>query len=873
VRATRTGRTPKADKRAGDNVGKADMAGVGDGEPIPGVVVPVTEPSRPRRIRRPGDAIRLLATLAALGIVLLLPSIARQTTTGIQSDITHGTAQTPHFLLMLANLVSTFGLLAVPVAFAAERLLRRDGLRVAVGLLAAVIALSVTLALDSWVASGPSGLVDYLAWTRRSGGAVPDPLHTDLTPVIAYVTAVRLGGRPRWQAVTWTVIALAALAALAAGYASPLALAVTYLIGRAIGYGTLYAAGTPNPRPPGTAVIAALRRLGIEPHRAIRIADGPEETRRYIVDVAAPRPPARESGARDDADQSGAPRTGAPQGDDLRDGDLRDVAARDGAAGAGDAQLSVMVLDRDQQTAGLFYRTWRRVRLRSGSPRRAVRSLRRSLEQESLMSYAVTAAAARTPRLIATSEVGTDAALLAFEHVPGRPLTDLPDEKITDELLTAIWHQLKLLHAQRLAHRHLEAGSILVGADGMPYLVDLRSGEIATSDLVLRLDLAQLLTTLALRAGPERAVSTAAGVLGADHLATAVPLLQKVALSRDTRATLRRRRDLLPRIREQILRLRPEIEVEPVRLERFRPRTVVSIVAGTAAGYFLLSQLSNADLRLLFRQADWWWAGAGAVAASTTYLAAAMMIIGFVPERLPLIKTVLVQLAGSFIKLMAPAAVTVVAVNTRYLQRRGIRSGPAVASVGASQLAGMIAHIVLLILFGFVTGYGKAESLTPSRTVVIVLLALAVAAGAVTTVPPVRRLVSRRIRTLFSGVVPRLLDVLQTPRKLLTGLGGTLLLTGSFVVCLEASILAFGGSIGWTTVVIVFLTGNALGSAAPTPGGLGAVEGALTLGLTVGGLPAGTATSAVLLFRMLTFWLPVLPGWAAFAYLQRTEAI
>jgi uncharacterized membrane protein YbhN (UPF0104 family) len=51
------------------------------------------------------------------------------------------------------------------------------------------------------------------------------------------------------------------------------------------------------------------------------------------------------------------------------------------------------------------------------------------------------------------------------------------------------------------------------------------------------------------------------------------------------------------------------------------------------------------------------------------------------------------------------------------------------------------------------------------------------------------------------------------------------------------------------------------------------VEGALSLGLTLSGLPAETATSAVLLFRVLTFWLPVLPGWAAFAYLHRKEAI
>jgi glycosyltransferase 2 family protein len=786
---------------------------------------PVDEPARPSRIRRPADAMRFLLAVALLGLALLLPAVARQTTSGIQSDITHTTAAAPHFLLTLANLVSTFGVLSVPVAFAVDRLIRRDGLRIAVGLLAAVIALCATLGLDAWVAvSAPQGLAEYLAWTDRPG-PVHDPLHTDLTPVIAYVTAVRLAGRPRWQTITWLVIGLAALATLAAGYAFPLALAVTYLIGQAVGYGTLYAVGTPNPRPPGAAVVAALRRMGPVPSRSRRIGDGPEETRRYQVT--------------------------------LDDGSVLDVT----------------VLDRDQQAAGLVYRAWRRLRLRSGSPRRTLRSLRRSLEQESLMAYAAMVAQVRTPRLVATSEVGTEAALLAYEHVSGRTLGAVPDDEITDELLTGVWWQQRLLQGSRLAHRRLEEGSILVTEDGRPYVIDLRAGEIAAGDLLLRLDLAQLLTTLALRVGPERAVRTAGEVLGADALAASVPLLQKVALSRDTRAVLRRHKDLLTRIREQILQLRPEIEVAPVRLERFGPRTVVSIIAGTVGVYFLLSQLGNVNLGRLLAQADWRWAAAGLLASAATYLAAAMMLIGFVPERLSLPQTVLVQLAGSFVKLVAPAAVTGVAVNTRFLQKAGVRPGQAVASVGASQLTGLMIHIMLLVCFGFITGSSGTESIAPSRTVVIGLLAVAVLAVGVFAIPPLRRLVATRLKGLFSGVVPRLLDVLQSPRKIFTGLGGTLLLTAAFVICLEASIRAFGGSLSWTTVAVVFLTGNALGSAAPTPGGLGAVEGALSLGLTLSGLPAETATSAVLLFRVLTFWLPVLPGWAAFTHLQRKGAI
>ena len=66
-----------------------------------------------------------------------------------------------------------------------------------------------------------------------------------------------------------------------------------------------------------------------------------------------------------------------------------------------------------------------------------------------------------------------------------------------------------------------------------------------------------------------------------------------------------------------------------------------------------------------------------------------MSLLGFVPERVPFGRTVLAQVAGSFVKLVAPAAVGGVALNTRFLQRAGVRPGLAVASVGASQLVGL----------------------------------------------------------------------------------------------------------------------------------------------------------------------------------------
>jgi len=66
---------------------------------------------------------------------------------------------------------------------------------------------------------------------------------------------------------------------------------------------------------------------------------------------------------------------------------------------------------------------------------------------------------------------------------------------------------------------------------------------------------------------------------------------------------------------------------------------------------------------------------------------------------------------------------------------------------------------------------------------------------------------------------------------------------------------------------------GAVAVAAPTPGGLGATEAALLAGLSVLGLPNEVGLPSVFLFRLATFWLPILPGWLALRALQRREAI
>ena len=116
------------------------------------------------------------------------------------------------------------------------------------------------------------------------------------------------------------------------------------------------------------------------------------------------------------------------------------------------------------------------------------------------------------------------------------------------------WRQVEALQSRRIAHRRLVGDALLVDRSGKVVLTELRGGEIAAGDLVLRMDIAQLLTTCGLRVGAERAVAAAVEVLGPDAVADSLPLLQPIALSRTTRATLRQlARERAQREREAVL--------------------------------------------------------------------------------------------------------------------------------------------------------------------------------------------------------------------------------------------------------------------------------------------------------------------------------
>jgi hypothetical protein len=90
-------------------------------------------------------------------------------------------------------------------------------------------------------------------------------------------------------------------------------------------------------------------------------------------------------------------------------------------------------------------------------------------------------------------------------------------------------------------------------------------------------------------------------------------------------------------------------------------------------------------------------------------------------------------------------------------------------------------------------------------------------------------------------------------------------------LCLGLAVLATGAGVPWHVIFLAYGAGVAAGSLGLAPGGLGIVEAALTAALVGAGVKADHALAAVLIYRVISFWLVMACGWAVMGVLLRKE--
>jgi len=257
--------------------------------------------------------------------------------------------------------------------------------------------------------------------------------------------------------------------------------------------------------------------------------------------------------------------------------------------------------------------------------------------------------------------------------------------------------------------------------------------------------------------------------------------------------------------------------------------------------------------------------------SALTYVFATISALGAYSLALPVMATLRSQMAGSFTALVAPANAGGMALGVRFLQKAGFTTGAASSAVGLNAIGGIVMHVALLFVFVSwtgQTGVGSFSIPSTSTALVILLVVLVLSAGLL-LIEAVRVRVLGPLVGILKSAGGHLGTVFTSPMRVLALFGGSMMVTLTYAATLVFSVEAFGGGLTIPAICTAFIVAITIATIAPTPGGIGAVEAAMIASLAGFGMDHGPAVGAVLTFRLATFWLPILPGWYTFLWMER----
>ena len=707
--------------------------------------------------------------------------------------------------------------LLTPIVLVALAVRWRRPTQVTVAVVAGAIAGVGAALAQSWFTDAtPSASTSALtidSWV--TGAAFPSASY--LAGIAALVTVLSPSFSRPWRRAAWAWIGVLCLIRVLAAVAVPLNLITLVSFGVIVGSLALVALGTPARRFDLAAIAPALATAGL------------------VVDGLAI--------------------------DDEHDG----LSRRLRGSIDGEAAL-VWVVGRDERDADLLSRTWRTIRVKGTDDDRPGWSMARVVEHEAVCSLLAAGAGARTPPVIATARTELGDGVIVTTGAGARALASVPDDRLSDGVLADCWTQVATLRRRGIAHGRADLTHFELDTTGDVQLRGFRASELGADARQLGIDVAELLGAQATRVGIERAVTAAVAAMPADALEASLPMLQPLAVSKDTRAAVRKAhgKSFWTDLRAALAERLGAPEYELTQLQRISAGQVVTVVCAGFVILVLLGLVSNwSEISESFEDANWaylpWIVGLSLF----TYVTGAWSLMGCVPIRLPLVEATQVMLGQAFLNRFTPANAGGMALRIRYLQGYGIDLTLSAASIGLTSAASGVMQVVLLVGFGLWAGSTGELSfdLPDMETIALILLAVLVVAGVVYLFPWGRKLYAKLFESLRKAA-DELLQLARSPMKMLELFGGAALGKLCTITCFVLSCHAFGvNDLSYPTLAFAYMTANTVASAAPTPGGMGAIEAALLAVLTGLHVDSATALSIVIVFRLITYWLPVIPAW------------
>lgn len=793
----------------------------------------------PRRTRDFGDLAHAAAALIVAALMMLVAVYLRGLTAGVESDV-HNAGQAIGWLMDVpASLLQQIVTIMIVACVLFQLLINREWLQSAVSLIAMFGGYAAIWALSSVISTvGFIPLVEGLEspGTLSGSGLVPD-FYAGFGAFLTVAGPRRMRSTVKWS---WnTLYALAVLLVVLSWNSVP-GVVLSFAVGRVVGMVIRFAVGTRNQGAWGEQVVQALQGCGLEVRTLIR------------------RPEAHA--------ESGVLKTTLD--DDLAENsriyDMTDARGR---------QYTVSVIDGQEHNAGYLNQLWQWLRM-TGVTMRRDRSVSDAVHHHLTMLLALGNIGLAAARPYGIADTG-ESSILVLDATS----TALPCNLNTfsDDDAVALMRYLDVAHRHGFSHHRITPDTLGRTPIGTPIIAGWQNGDCASTGANIAIDKVQLLVLLATLLDVPRAVDAGRRIWGDDTMIALLPFVQRAAIPAATRALNPWSRQLMKDLRDALGALAPQDvseSMEPVTISRFNVRSFVTIVLLIIAVSVIITQLrpdevidavSNANpimavLCILFGLLAW--------AGSALTLGSFMD-----PGRRSLMGLFCSQAASGFTAVSMPAGVGPAFVNLQFLRKSGYRNTAATAIMSAVWATQSGTTVALVLIIGVFTGRNMLSGMIPTNTLIIVIAAVALLASVAMAIPPVRHMVAERYVPLLKSYARQLANVLTQPKELAVGLAGALILNIATGMGFWAALLAFGTATNPVETVFVFLLANMLGSAVPTPGGLGAVEAALTFAFTSVGVPPAVALSATLVYRVAFYWLRIPMGALAMKWLDRHNLI
>ncbi|MCH4208675.1 lysylphosphatidylglycerol synthase transmembrane domain-containing protein [Bifidobacterium sp.] len=798
------------------------------------------EDEAPERTRDFADLLHAALALLIAVAVVFMALYLRGFTTGVESDARTAGQAFGWLMDMPATMLQQLATFGIIISVLIHMLVSREWLQSSIAVIA-LFAGYIAIRLLSLALSGFGGVSMVTAFDSTGVGPGSGLLPDIYAGIAAFLTVAgprRTRSSVKWG---WNVLYAVAVVLVVVSWHSVSGILVSFAMGRLIGMLLRFAVGTQNKGEWGEQIVQSLRSIGLN----VTSLSRRQERNTNVGGVLQ-----------------------AALDDDLIE-NSRIYDARDDS---GDHYI-VSVLDAQTHTAGYLNQLWQWLRLTGVSMRRD-RSATDANHHHLAMILGLGHLGLRAPVPYGVTD-SEESSLLVFEAKDIASPLDL--STLGDEDAESLMRYLKAANARGYTHRRITPESIARMGDGEPIIAGWHNGDCASGSANVALDKVQLLNLLGATIGVERTVSIAQRIWGRDTLIRLAPFVQKVAVPYATRALTGWHKQLMGDLRAALDALAPTDANEYMgnaTLSRFSVRSFIAIVLAIVAVAVIFTQLQPDEVVAAVTKAKLSQAVLCFVFGMVAWAGAALSLGAFMDKgRRHYFALFCSQAASGFTAVSMPAGVGPAFVNLQHLRKSGYRNTVATAIMSATWLIQAITTVLLLLGIGIFTGRNTLSGMIPTNTLIVVIGVLGLLVSIAMVIPPLRRLVTTKYLPVVKAYAVQLIDVMSQPAKMFGSVVGSLVLNISTGLGFWSAMLAFGYHVNPVETIFIFLLANTLGSAIPTPGGLGAVEAALTFAFTSVGVPAAVALSATLLYRVCFYWLRIPIGALAMKWLDRHNLI